>query len=261
MQYRDATHVPFNRPGAPPPIGRKDKERFFRARNAETQYARQLREVAKQVGSIVRGFAPQGVIEDLPELNEALARYAELLSPWARAVGLRMLHDVSQRDLKAWIQHSKAMGIGLRKEIESAPTGLLLHNFLAEQVKLITSLPREAAQRVHKLTLEGIANGTRAGDIAAEIMASGHVTASRANTIARTEVARTASALTMVRAQHIGATHYTWQTSRDSDVRPSHKTMQGKVVAFDSPPTLDGMTGHAGMFPNCRCWIDPIIAN
>lgn len=130
---------------------------------------------------------------------------------------------------------------------------------LAEQVALIKSLPIEAAQRVHALTIEGLENGTRAAEIAKEIRRSGEVSESRANLIARTEVSRTASALTQARAQHIGSEGYIWRTSGDSDVRHSHAQMNGRFVRWDSPPTLDGMTGHAGEYPNCRCYPEPVI--
>ena len=30
-------------------------------------------------------------------------------------------------------------------------------------------------------------------------------------------------------------------------------------MPWDSPPTLDGMKGHAGEFPNCRCYPEPVI--
>jgi hypothetical protein len=30
--------------------------------------------------------------------------------------------------------------------------------------------------------------------------------------------------------------------------------MKDKFVRWDNPPTLDGMTGHAGCLPNCECW-------
>ncbi|EFO4716945.1 phage head morphogenesis protein, partial [Escherichia coli] len=38
------------------------------------------------------------------------------------------------------------------------------------------------------------------------------------------------------------------------DVRHSHREMEGKFVEWGKPPTLDGMTGHAGELPNCRCY-------
>ena len=93
-------------------------------------------------------------------------------------------------------------------------------------------------------------------------METGKVTESRAKLIARTEIARTASGLTMARATHVGATHYIWRTSGDADVRNSHKEMNGKVIPFSKAPTLsDGTASHAGMIYNCRCYAEPILTD
>lgn len=256
MPSRDAAHVPL-----PPKRLRKEaRERFLAGRKAETQYVRQLRQVAKHVGDIVRGMAPDGVLADVSQLRSMLSRYSELLRPWAESVAARMIADVSKRDALAWSKHGKLIGQALRKEIDGAPTGEAMRKALAEQVNLITSLPVEAGERVHKLTIEGLVNSTRAPEIAAEIMRSGEVTASRAMLIARTEVARTASALTMARAQYVGSEAYVWRTSKDARVRKSHREMEGKVVKWDEVPTLsDGTKTHAGMIYNCRCFVEPIL--
>ena len=130
---------------------------------------------------------------------------------------------------------------------------------MGAQVSLIQSIPTKAAERVHKLVLENFEQQGRASEIAEEIKRSGKVASSRATLIARTEVARTSSLLTQSRAEHVGSEGYIWRTVHDSDVRPSHKKMDGKFVKWNSPPTLDGMTGHAGQLPNCRCFAEPVI--
>lgn len=242
------------------PNFRARQRKFQKSRNAEKDYAKKLRSIAKQVGHIVEGFAPQGIVRDREALLKALNQYADMITPWARAVAARMLDDIKRRDAGMWQAMSKEIGQSLKEEIEKADTGRIMAVTLENQVALITSLPREAARRVHKLTLEGLADSTRASEIAKEIMASGEVTKSRANLIARTEVARTASELTMARAQSAGITHYIWRTSGDADVRESHKKMNGKVIPFDQPPEVEpGKRYHAGEFPNCRCYIQPVI--
>lgn len=256
----------------PPPAKRKPsraqakkatqnaRARWARARNAAKRYGVQLRKIAAQVGVIIDGFAPDGEVHNLPQLQATLNRYAELIEPWAKSVGGRMVADVGIRDLSAWTEHGRDIGVNLRKLIETAPTGQVLKALQGEQVDLITSLPREAAQRVHQLTLEGITASTRSSTIAKEILKSGEVTKSRATLIARTEVARTASMLTQVRAINIGSEGYIWRTVGDSDVRESHKHMAGKFVRWDTPPEVDpGKFYHAGQFPNCRCYPEPQI--
>ena len=241
---------------------RAARERFVRARRAETSYARQLARIARHVGDIVRGIAPGGEVDmgRRVAIERAMAAYADLLRPWANAVGHHMLVDVSRRDEQAWIEAGREMGRNLRDVIAGAPVGAVMRERLAEQVHLITSLPREAAQRVHHLAVEAQINGTRAAQISEEILRSGDVTRSRAMTIARTEVARSVGALTEARAVHVGSEGYIWRTSRDSDVRESHREMEGRYVRWDTMPTLsDGTKCHAGGIYNCRCWSEPVI--
>jgi len=237
---------------------RSEKPLFVKAKKLEAQYAARLRKVARFVGEIINGFPP-GDPAALPAIDAVLKRYSDTIRTWAQAVAARMVSEVAARDERDWKTVTKEMSAGLRQELRKAPTGEAMKAILDDQVKLITSLPTEAAKRVHRLTLEGLEDSKRASEIAKEIMRSGEVSKSRANLIARTEVARTASTLTQVRAQAVGSTHYIWRTAGDSDVRDSHRKMNGKVVAWDDPPTLDGLTGHAGALPNCRCYPEPVI--
>lgn len=57
---------------------------------------------------------------------------------------------------------------------------------------------------------------------------------------------------------HPVISHYR-QPRRLKAARPSHRAMEGRFVSWDSPPRLDGMTGHAGEFPYCRCYPEPVI--
>lgn len=224
-------------------------------KSAEREYVRALRKIAQHVGDIISGFPHP---EESAKLDEMLRKYSEILDQWARSTAGRMLSSVERRDLNAWRAMSKEMSLALRREIENTPTGRVVQTLMAEQVHLIKSIPLEAAQRVHRLVIEG-QNSMRAGEIAKEILKSGHVAKSRAELIALTETSRAASVLTQARAQHIGSEGYVWRTSKDSHVRDSHKHMEGRFVRWDSPPTLDNLTGHAGCLPRCRCYPEVVI--
>lgn len=253
------------------------RARFNRSRLAEKSFARQLVKLGRHIGRLVERHAPGGVLKSWAALRTALNDYAEQLKPWAEAIAEKMQAEVGQRDAQAWYQASKEIGQHLRKEIEKAPTGRALRSLLSEQVDLITSLPTDAAKRVHKLTIGAVVSGRRAEDIAQEILKTGQVTESRARLIARTEVARTASILTETRAKHIGSEGYIWRTSMDSDVRPaigapnfsrlntiamgSHRKLEGTFHRWDDPPVAapDGTKAHAGQLWNCRCWPEPVL--
>ncbi|EGD4690695.1 phage head morphogenesis protein [Escherichia coli] len=156
-----------------------------------------------------------------------------------------------------WRKHSKTISRELRNLVNSAPPGQVMKSIVAEQVKYIKSLPLEAADRVYDIqnrATEAVVTGGRAEHFAKEIAASGDIAKSRAGLIARTELGRATGALDQARALSIGSNGYIWRTAEDGDVRHSHQEMEGKFVEWGKPPTLDGMTGHAGELPNCRCY-------
>jgi len=195
-------------------------------------------------------------------IENILRKYADALGPWAEATARRMLEEVSQQDFKSWQRITSTIGKDLQREILTAPTGEVMKNLLAEQVGLIKSIPLSAANRVHDLTLKGIEDSTRAKQIAVEILRSNEVAASRAMLIARTEVSRTAGALTQARAQFVGSDGYIWRTSRDGDVRRDHRELNGKFFRWDDPPIADkkaGRKSHLGCIYNCRCWAEVVL--
>lgn len=215
--------------------------------------------MVRQIGSLVKGLAPDGALRNVVALERALRGYADLIEPWARSVAGYMIADVARRDEAMWRKNSKEMGERLRREILYAPTGQILTALQAEQVELIQSIPREAANRVHELSLESLLQSGRAEGVAKQILATESVTASRARLIARTEVSRVSSNLLQARSEYAGSEGYIWRTSGDFDVRESHAEMEGKYVRWRTPPILDNLKGHAGCLPNCRCFAEPVL--
>jgi SPP1 gp7 family putative phage head morphogenesis protein len=240
------------------------KPRPTRTGRAERQFMAQLRDVARHVGRLINGFEP-GTAQTAASLQTLLRAYGQALKPWAVSACSRMLGEVDARDRDFWRDLSANISSQLKHDILRTPVGPALRGLLNEQVGLIQSLPIEAAERVHSLTVRGLLDSTRANEIAAEIKRTGEVTDSRAQLIARTEVARTASILTETRARAAGALFYVWETSRDADVRPGHRAMQGQICRWDDPPAVNEngriMYHHPGRFPNCRCWASPLITD
>jgi len=238
------------------------KERFRVARVSEREYMARLTGVGREVGKLINGFMTRGgEITDPQALQQSLTSYSITLRPWAAAVGETMIARVDSQNYTAWKQLSKSIGSNLAKEIDYAPVGVTMRRLLGEQIHYITSIPTDAAERVHALTLEGLLGGRRAEDIRRDILRSSDVSVSKAQLIARTEVARTASILTQSRAEYIGSTGYWWRTMRDSDVRSLHKQLAGTFHKWDDPPVAGerGEKAHAGQIYNCRCYPEPEI--
>ena len=237
------------------------RSKFARVRHARVEYERKLRRVARTVGAITRGLAEGAPLDNVAAVQEALRRYARIVEGWARRAAASMLADVMRRDEAAWAAVSRNMSRALADEVRHAPTGEVTRQLLEEQVELITSLPLEAAARVHEIAMRAMETGARADELAEQIMATGHVTASRAALIARTETSRSSSVLLQARATHVGSEGYIWRTSEDADVRPLHKKLSGQFIRWDEPPVSgsSGERAHAGQIYNCRCWAEPVI--
>lgn len=239
------------------------RQRFLRARIAQQAFERQLAAVARQVGQLIKGVAPDGKVDpkDLPMLRDMLRRYSDTLQPWATSVAARMQSDVSQRDLQAWTQLSREIGRELRSQLEAAPVGMQLRDAMSQQVNLITSLPLRAAERVQDYAFRALTQSTRAKEFQQEILRTGQVTLFQAKMIARTETSKTASLLVQGRAEHIGSEGYFWRTARDRDVRPLHRKLEGKFIRWGDPPIAgsNGERAHAGQIYFCRCYPEPVI--
>ncbi len=239
-------------------------KRFKMAERLEAEYMRSLRMLAKQIDHIVKGMAPAGVVTDSHELQRVLRQYGIAIRPWATSVASKMVNRIAGVDESRWYSLSKQMGTALKKELQNAPTGKWLRQYLEENVELITSLPEDAARRVHDLTFGALSTGRRAEEIQKDILRTGDVTLSRARLIARTEVARTASGLVQSRMTNVGLTHYVWRTSMDETVRESHREMNGKIIEWAENNgkghlLSDGTVCHAGQIWNCRCYPEPVL--
>ncbi|ECH1404060.1 phage head morphogenesis protein [Salmonella enterica subsp. salamae] len=233
------------------------------SRQAEIRYRTSLRQIARAVGDIVNGHY-DGSNDSVTEIMEALERYSEIITPWATKVAENFTADIVRKNDEQWRKHSKTISRELRNLVSNAPPGQMMKSIVAEQVKYIKSLPLEAADRVYDIqnqAIEAVVTGGRAEHFAKEIAASGDIAKSRADLIARTELGRATGALDQARALSIGSNGYIWRTAEDGDVRHSHREMEGKFVEWGRPPTLDGMTGHAGELPNCRCYKEIVFPN
>jgi SPP1 gp7 family putative phage head morphogenesis protein len=229
------------------------------AKVIENRFARALRKVARHSAGIIEMHVDGATLRDPSGVARAVSQYVESLTPWAQVQARVMVKAVAVSTAKKQQAQAKAMGKALATELSESAVGLRSLSLQHEAVNLITSLPTQAAERAQRLASEAVSGGRRPAEVAEELARTGEVTESRAMLIARTEVSRAGTALTQARSESIGSEGYIWRTSQDGDVRESHADMEGKYVRWDSPPDLDGMTGHAGELPNCRCYAEPVL--
>lgn len=230
----------------------KKAEHFAASRAAERAYGKQLRSVAMRVQAILQTASPEDAVTALDE-------YAKALGPWAAQAAQNMVGLADKKSRLAFERASVRMGFDLRALLHGPGVGEATRQRVAENVKLITSIVTHSRDEVAKLVTQSLTDGTRAEVLAKRIEHVGEVSASRARIIAATEVSKAGTALTRARAEDVGSEGYIWRTARDGDTRDSHRAMEGRFVKWSEPPALDNMTGHAGEFPNCRCYAEPVI--
>lgn len=246
---------------------KKDHEKFKSNNTAERDFYRALKKVAQKSGHLVDIHTEGAEIKNDAQLQKALATYAKQLEPWARRQSARMLSKVSNSNKRAYKNKSRAIGQALKAGVAEQETGAVAMALLNEQVALIQSIPVEAGLRAQKIAADNFLLGRRAevdqslvDQLKQEMGMSTQVAVNRAKLIARTETARANASFVQARANAIGVTHYRWITTMDGGERESHRKMNGKIIPYDRPPNLsDGTTGHAGTFPNCRCYQEPVL--
>lgn len=238
------------------------RSKFQSPVNAEKEYERALKRVARLTGGIIEPHINGAKLEDEAAMVAQLSAYAnsQAFKSWSNRTAAKMLASVSASSYRALASTSQTISRELRRGVANTAVMLKTQQLQAEQVALIKSLPIEAGQRAQQLALSAITGGRRPDEVAEELMRTEQVTASRATLIARTESAKASSVLTQARAVSIGSDSYIWRTTEDGDVRESHAEMEGEVVQWSQPPTLsDGTTTHAGQIYNCRCFAEPIF--
>lgn len=224
-------------------------------RRSEIQYRKSLLAIANQIGEIVAG-SYDGSQASADKTASILVDYSDVISDWAEMVGHKMFAQVEREEWNQWRSVSEEIASGLRDVVGNTPVGQVAQDIVYRQIQLMKSLPLEAADRVKDIqerAIQAVINGERPEQLYEMIMASGDVSASRAQLIARTEIGRATGALTQARALSVGSEGYWWRIE-GAGTRDSHRKMKDKFVRWDNPPTLDGMTGHAGCLPNCKCW-------
>ena len=185
----------------------------------------------------------------------------------------RMVLPIDVGNQRTWREAAKKATKGkflyrlLMDELKQG-TGQIIKKQVMENVLLIKTLPNDVAQKVVSDIAENALKGARAESTEKIIRdkTDQHARAS-ARLIARTETAKTMSALTKARCEQLGLRWYIWRTALDGTrVRLSHRIMEGVLVNWNNPPAPEELVGeksaghyHAGNIWNCRCYSEPVL--
>lgn len=104
-------------------------------------------------------------------------------------------------------------------------------------------------QQVQAVLEQGFDRGQNPDEIVQALTQRTNVSRNAAILIVRNETGNAQGYAMAKEQQALGFTHYIWSTAKDSRVRPEHQVREGKVFAWDEPPS----DGHPGEPILCRC--------
>ena len=150
----------------------------------------------------------------------------------------------------------EAVGVNVQAIVQNENLEDILVATTRENVSLIKSIPEEYFKKIESIVFTGTTQGRNSQSMIKEIQKLNNSTTKRAKLIARDQSSKLNSALNQQRQQNLGVEEYIWRTAGDERVRDSHKSKNGKIFRWDSPPAD---TGHPGEDIQCRCVAQPII--
>jgi len=170
----------------------------------------------------------------------------------ARRTAERVRNTVDDR-LRSEIR--KSVGIDIKPYmLDDSQITPALSRAVKENIDLITSIPEQYFDRVERHVVEAVTTGTRHEVLARSIHEIGQSTFRRAQIIARDQTSKMNGSFNRIRQSSVGIDEYTWSTSNDERVRPTHVENEGKRFRWDTPPEE---TGHPGDDILCRCTAIP----
>lgn len=227
----------------------------------EKAYRGRVTRAYKRIATIVQGIISKhvtaaGQIDDPIAMRRELENYGEQIGRWAEGFWGKLLPQQQKLLERDW----KAKGIKLPAHASNVQAAIAAAQ--AEQVDLIKTLPRTAAEKAQEMAEKAaLETGDRSDKLIAQLqgLEPGYPEFA-ARRLARTEIAKSQSLLVEAQAKDAGVTHYVWCTMDDEAVRDSHKKLDGQIFRFDDLSDKDGDGCPApGQIYNCRCYARPLL--
>ena len=217
-----------------------------------TEYRRALAPMAGDAAAFDADVSPDKIREITHNFTEShAARWQEALELWASR---------SNNETKTLFLHNcaKLLGVDVSSVLRDQRTQALVDRSVSRAGRLIKTIPAEAQTRVIRAMREVIRGEAPEGfSLREQLSTIEGITDRRAQLIARDQTAKLVTKIDEVRQRDVGVTQYTWRTSHDERVRPSHEDNDGQVFSWDAPPPE---TGHPGEDINCRCTAEPDLS-
>lgn len=239
-------------------------------RRVEQHYQRALQSLFRTTLSAFKGMYSINQFMKKIEAytsSDAFINFAEATS---RKMITSLFDDVGKDWRSASRHNSKGRKIFelLTNEIARV-RGERVEQLVDQNAELIKTLPMDVANDVVRYIERETTKGRRPEDIERDIVKLfPNKTKARAKLIARTECAKTQTALIQSDCEEVGAEWYIWHSTKDQRTRGSHARMNGVLCSWRDPPNPELLypdknkaygNYHPGCTFNCRCYPEPIV--
>lgn len=224
----------------------------------EREYTRQLKQIAQQTTDTVERIITlrqddnrawrQAVLAALLARAEQFALPFSEQQIWATATVIAQFNNK---------QFHKVVSGEIGMDFYKAELWLddVLAAWVAENVRLIKSIPQQHFDRVQQIISTAAVSGLPESQIISKIRAVKRLPHNRAELIAQDQIGKLNGQLTRQRQQSIGVKQYRWRGVLDDRERDHHVKREGKIFDWDNPPT----GGHPSSEIRCRCYAQMIL--
>jgi SPP1 gp7 family putative phage head morphogenesis protein len=248
------------RPIAPPPLFPSRIEESYRARLFRRVHAAQallfdrliplLHKLRPELNARATAMRADSLESDLADILRVIEVTQAAFGPAFQPDPRSLQATAGQLDLFATKQQARA--VKALFAIDIAPTRELFdlyQGWTRTNIDLITSIDARYFDDIRDTIVEAVRAGTNTEDITRLLRNRYQVSRSRAELIARDQIAKLNGQITEKRQRDLGVRRYQWSTSNDERVRPTHRVLEGKIIEWDKPPP----PGHPGQDYQCRC--------
>ena len=170
--------------------------------------------------------------------------------------------SLSARDMDSFsvTELGRALGVDIKRDIPEIAE--LLEEWTSSNVKLIKAVATTPGDGFSKPLVDDLSdyivdmheNGMSLRELTEGIKERLEIGDRRAAFIAKDQILKLNGKITETRQKLAGISSYTWSTSRDVRVRPSHQALEGTPHLWSEPPAV----GHPGQDYQCRCVAVPV---
>lgn len=238
-----------------------------------------VREIQKDINSFifpaVQSLEPQYIGDAWPD--DMTAIFTRLKRKWrsiefegaATTIARLFIRTLNTQNKKRFIKSVKNIGVvGIDIFGDSPKLQDILSASIADNVRLITSIPEQYLNQVQTIVMANMRAGLRPSAMVPKLQKQFKITKNRAKLIARDQTSKANGELSKQRQEDTGFKYFKWETSRDIRVRDDHKHFAEQDIGFgkgvylwSNPPKDDkGETVIPGSPINCRCIAIPVSA-